>query len=65
MKKSEIHEGIKVPVYAENGLCITPITGLPFTATQTIVVTYCRRSSAGKMRDGAGSRTDVKNKKGK
>lgn len=39
-------EGIKVPVYAENGLCITPITGLPFTATQTIVVTYCRRFSA-------------------
>lgn len=46
----EICEGIKVPVYAENGLCMTPITGLPFTATQTIVVTYCRRSSVGKMR---------------
>lgn len=46
----EICEGIKIPVYAENGLCITPITGLPFTATQTIVVTYCRRSSVGKMR---------------
>lgn len=46
----EICEGIKVPVYAENGLCITPITGLPFTATQTIVVTYCRRFSVGKTK---------------
>lgn len=47
----EIGEGMKVPVYDEKGLCITPITGLPFTATQTIVVTYWRRSSVGKTRE--------------
>lgn len=46
----EIGEGMKIPVYDEKGLCITPITGLPFTATQTMVVTYCRRSSVGKTR---------------
>lgn len=39
-----------LPVYSENGLCITPSTGLPFTATHTIVVTYFRRSSTRKKK---------------
>lgn len=61
----EICEGMKVPVYDEKGLCITPITGLPFTATQTIVVTYCRRSSVGKTTKWASLQSDAKNTKEK
>lgn len=33
------------PVNPVNGWCITPMIGLPFTATQTIVVTYFTRFS--------------------
>ena len=31
---------IIIPVSLLNGLCMTPIVGTPFTATQTITVTY-------------------------
>lgn len=45
------HANSLLPVKPVKGWCITPITGLPCTATQTIVVTYLTRFSVRKKKE--------------
>lgn len=48
----DTHTHTHLPVKSANGWCMTPMTGLPSTATHTIVVTNFTRFSVGsKMRD--------------